>query len=401
MADTEDFAALLGEYERKHAGQAASMPRAGEHVHGTIVSMDTEQAIVDLGAKFEGVIDLAELADGEGQISAQAGDAVDAVVLSADEASGTLVLGSGGGRRPHGEAELERAYESHLPVEGRVTGLTKGGVEVQLGGVRAFCPISQLDIRYVEDPQELVGQHLSFRITRYQGGRRLNIVVSRRALLEEEQQARAEETRARLEVGAVLQGTVTALKDYGAFVDIGGVEGMVHVSELSFGRVGHPQEVLKVGQSVEVAVLRIEQAKNPRQPARVALSLRALARDPWEDVGGRFPAGSRVAGIVTRVQAFGAFVELAPGIEGMVHISELSAGRRIGHPREVLASGDAVEATVLGVDRAKRRISLSLDLSRQGKAADLSAPLTESGPEKPLGSFGELLRQTLSKRKPD
>ncbi len=403
MSEHEDFASLLGQFEREHAGPAKAAPKAGDRVTGRVLSIGPERAFVDLGAKSEGVIEITDLTDADGHVTVAVGDSVDAVVLSRDDQSGTLLLGRGAGHRFHDSAELEQAFRSQLPVEGLVTGVTRGGVEVQVAGQRAFCPASQIDNRFVEDLQSFVGQRLTFRITRYQGGKRSNVVVSRRVLLEEEQKAKAEEMRARLEVGAVLRGTVTSIKDYGAFVDLGGVEGMVHVSELAHGRVTHPQDVLTVGQPVDVQVLRIEKTGNPKHPDRIALSIRALAADPWQEAVERFPAGARVRGTVTRVQPFGAFVELAPGIEGLVHISELGAGRRITHPHEVVNPGDAVEATVLGVDPAKRRISLSLDASRKVEAADVEAlaratqkPKASEG----VGSFGELLRETLNRAKP-
>jgi small subunit ribosomal protein S1 len=406
MTDTESFEALLGQFEREHARPAKPVPEAGERVRGTVISVGPERAFVDLGGKSEGVIDTAELKDSEGRVSVSPGDTLEAVVIRKDEEAGTLVLGTGSGRRFHDSAELEHAYRHQLPVEGLVTGVTRGGVEAQVAGVRAFCPASQVDTRYIEDLQVFVGQRLSFRITRYQGGKRPNLVLSRRALLEEEQKARTEELRARLEPGAVLRGTVTALKDYGAFIDLGGVEGMVHVSELAYGRVTHPQDLLTVGQPVEVAVLRVEKTNNPKHPDRIALSIRALASDPWREATESFPAGTRVKGTVTRLQPFGAFVELAPGIEGLVHISELGAGRRITHPHEVVNPGDTVEATVLGVDTARRRISLSLDTSRQVDAGEVEfrARAAESRAEKKaetgIGSFGELLRASLDKAKP-
>jgi len=401
MTDTEDFAALLGQFERAHAGPVKPAPQVGDRVRGRILSIGPERAFVDLGAKSEGVIEVAELTDAEGRLSVGVGDAVDAVVVSRDDQAGTLLLGRGTGRRFHDSAELEHAFRSQLPVEGLVTGVTKGGIEVQIAGQRAFCPASQVDNRYVEDLQTFVGQRLTFRITRYQGGKRTNLVVSRRVLLEEEQKARAEEMRARLEVGAVLQGTVTALKDYGAFVDLGGLEGMVHVSELAYGRVTHPQDVLAVGQPVEVAVLRVEKTSDPKHPDRIALSIRALAGDPWQDVDQRFPVGMRVKGAVTRLQPFGAFVELAPGVEGLVHVSELGAGRRVTHPHEVVNPGDQVEATVLSIDVAKRRIGLSLDAARQVDPVELEAhaPATHREPEATIGSLGERLREALSKAK--
>jgi small subunit ribosomal protein S1 len=399
MPGDNDFEALLGEFEREHAGPARAAPRVGDRVRGRVLSIGPERAFVDLGGKSEGVIDVAELSDAEGHLRVGVGDPVEAVVVSEDEQSGTLVLGTGAGQRFHDTAELESAFQHQLPVEGLVTGITKGGVVVQVAGQRAFCPASQVSNRFVEDLEGLVGQRLAFRITRFQGGRHVNLVLSRRALLEEEEQARAAETRARLEVGAVLHGTVTSLKDYGAFVDLGGVEGMVHVSQIAYGRVTRPQDVLTVGQPVDVQVLRIEQTGNPKQPERIALSIRALADDPWQVVEDRFPAGSRVQGTVTRLQPFGAFVEITPGIEGLVHVSELGAGRRVTHPHEVLNPGDRVDATVLAVDKARRRVSLSLDASRAVEAVEVAsrAPATEKSPEERIGSFGELLRETLSK----
>jgi small subunit ribosomal protein S1 len=402
MPENEDFATLFGQYEQDHATTAKRAPRPGDRVRGRILSLGAERAFVELGGKSEGVIDVAELAGADGRVALGVGDPVEAVVLSQDEQTGTLVLGSGAGRRIHDTAELERAFQNELPVEGLVTGVTKGGVEVQVAGVRAFCPVSQLDLRYVEDPAGYVGQRLSFRITRFQGGRHVNLVVSRRVLLEEEQKARAEATRARIEVGAVLQGVVTSLKEYGAFVDLGGVEGMIHVGELGYARVKHPQEVLSVGQPVEVAVLRIERTDNPRHPERIALSIRVLAADPWQDAERRFPPGTRVKGTVTRLQPFGAFVELAPGIEGLVHISELASERRVSHPHEVVNPGDTVEAVVLGLEPARRRISLSLDTARHGAdaQAEVQAYAARQPADKSVGSFGELLRETLSRAKP-
>ena len=400
MANTEDFETLLGQFERTHADAKKGEPQVGDRVHGAIVSIGPDRAYVSIGAKSEGVIELGELTDEQGELTVSVGDPIQSVVTGKDETTGMLLLGSHHGRRMHGSAELEQAYENQLPVEGQVTGITKGGLEIQIAGVRAFCPASQVDLRYVEDLESFVGQRLSFRITKYQGGRHIDLVVSRRALLEQEQQARAEQTRAQLEVGAVLSGTVTSLQDYGAFVDLGGVEGMIHVSELAFSRVKHPSELLSVGQELEVAVLRIEKTDNPRHPEKIALSLRALAKDPWQDAEERFPIGSRVKGTVTRLQPFGAFVELAEGMEGLIHISELGAGRRVSHPHEVINTGDTVEATVLSVDIDKRRIGLSLDTTRHPGTNAPADVLTEyKAPSQSLGTLGDLLRESMAKQK--
>lgn len=400
MKDNEDFAALLGEFEKERAGAGRRDPKVGDKVRGKIVSIQGESLFIDLGAKTEGVADIEEFADADGNLTVNIGDSVESVVSGRDEDSGTLLLGTRHARRLHGSEGLRQAFEQKLPVEGHISGTTKGGIEVEMSGVRAFCPASQVSNRYVEEMESLVGQRLAFRITKFEVGRHTNLVVSRRALLEEEERARAVETRARLEVGAVLQGTVTALKEFGAFVDLGGVQGMVHISELAFGHVRHPKEVLTVGQQIEVSVLRIEQSDNPKHPEKIALSLRALEKDPWQEAQQKFPAGAQVQGIVTRIQPFGAFVELSPGIDGLVHISELGAGRRVNHPQEVVKVGDRVNATVLGVDTEKRRISLSLDAARQSDAA-AAADITASygKPKQSLGTLGDLLKESMKKKK--
>lgn len=404
MPTTESFEDLLKQFDRAHPGAHQGEPKVGDRVRGTLVSIGEDYAFVDLGGKTEGRMEIAALRTAEGELTAAVGDSVEAAVTGKDPDTGTLLLGSQHGHKYHGLEEVRQAYSQGLPVQGQVTGAVKGGLEVQIAGLRGFCPASQADIRFVEDLTELVGQRLDFRITKLEGGRRPNLVVSRRALLEEEQRLRAEATRAQLKEGAVLTGTVTSLKDYGAFVDIGGLEGMVHVSELAFGRVAHPSELLRVGQPVEVAVLRIEPAQGGRQAEKIALSIRALARDPWSDADQRFPVGTRVAGTVSRLQPFGAFVELEAGIDGLVHISELGAGRRLNHPSEVLKVGDRVEATVLGVDLERRRISLTLDEEKgSGAPAETEVPVLAQdrgpGQGETLGSFGALLKESLDKRR--
>jgi len=396
MTDHEDFQALLGQFERQHSGKAQRPPQVGDLVHGTVASIGREHVYVNLGTKSDAVIDIQDVTDTDGNLTVKVGDPVDMAISAIDAGSGTLLLGSRHGRRVHGAAGLEQAFAQHLPVEGHVTGVIKGGVEVEIAGVRAFCPASQLSLQFVEDLSGYVGQRLTFRITKYEGGRHPNLVVSRRELLEEERKARAAELRAKIVPGAVLPGTVTSLQPYGAFVDLGGVEGMVHVSELAFARVHHPSDLLQVGQQVEVSVLRVDQTDNPKRPEKIALSLRALTKNPWTDADRQFPVGTTVKGRVTRVQPFGAFIELAPGLEGMVHISELGAGRRVAHPSEVLKAGDEVEATVLSVDREKRRIALSLDAERQGTGGAGPQPADYAKPSQGMGTLGDLLRQTMA-----
>jgi small subunit ribosomal protein S1 len=283
-----------------------------------------------------------------------------------------------------------------IPVDGTVTEVVKGGLSVDVAGVRGFVPASQIDNRFVEDLTGYVGQKLTFRITRYEPGPRGNLVLSRRALLEEEQAKRAEVTRKNLVPGAVLRGTVTRLQPFGAFVDLGGIEGMVHISELGYARVEKPEDVLAVGQEVQVVVLKLENVtdKKGRPQERIALSLKALASDPWTEATSTLAEGTRLKGIVTRLQPFGAFVEIAPGVEGLVHISELGAGRRINHPKEVVQVGQPVEAVVLSIDPQARRLSLSMAASGDGTAEDFAA-VTKSQAVSPakLGTFADLFNK--------
>ncbi|KAA6187418.1 S1 RNA-binding domain-containing protein [Thiohalocapsa marina] len=402
MTDDNDFEALLRELEKTEQAMAAALPKVGEQVKGTIISVGSEQVFVDLGGKAEASMDVEHLRGDDGTLSLQAGDELSGIVTSVDVETGAVILGTRQGKQLHGSAELESAYRQGLSVEGHITGTTKGGLEVQIAGHRAFCPASQADIRFVEDLSTLVGERCAFRITRFEGGRRLNLVVSRRAPLEQEQAARAAEVRAQLQEGAVLSGTVTGMKEFGAFIDLGGVEGMVHVSELALGRVRHPEEVLQIGQQVEVVVLRVEQTGNPKRPEKIALSIRALAKDPWSDVAARYPVGTRVAGRVTRTQPFGAFVELEPGVEGMVHISELGAGRRVDHPDEVVSTGQSVQATVLAVEPERRRIGLSLDpdsapVDAAAFAAGPSAARQDDAAGPGRGTFGDLLQAQIGR----
>jgi small subunit ribosomal protein S1 len=288
-------------------------------------------------------------------------------------------------------------------VEGTVSGVIKGGFEVQVAGVRAFCPVSQIDAQFVEEPQVFVGQRLTFRITRYDSERgRPNLVLSRRILLEEENAQRAAELRSRLREGAVLRGVVTAVKDYGAFVDLGGITGMLHVSELGFSRVSHPSDVLHVGQEVEVLVMRIEKTRDAKRPEKISLSIKSLSRDPWDDVERVFLPRTRTRGRVVRIQPFGAFVELAPGVEGLVHVSELggaSAGGERVIPRQAVSQGQEVEVTILEVDRDKRRIALSIRAAVQADLdAEERANIAEHAPRsQTLGTLGELLKDRLKR----
>ena len=388
----DDFAALLAEYETQWRG-----PRVGDVIVGRVVSVGSDSVFVDLGGKSEGVLELDQVTDADGNIVVAPGDQVEARVVDLGGRTGCVTLRRSLGRGAEGRGELQQAFDHQIPVEGLVSATNKGGFEVQIAGVRAFCPISQVDSKFVENPDDWVGRKLQFRITKFEGGKRPNIIVSRRALLEEEAAVNAEALRARLAVGKVLGGTVSSLKDYGAFVDLGGLEGMLHISEIGHTRVSHPSDVLSVGQRIEVQVIKIEKTGDPKRPEKIGLSLKSMEKDPWQDASERFVAGASTVGTVVRIESFGAFVEVAPGVEGLVHISEIAVGRRINHPREVLEVGAQVEVSVLGVEQDQRRMSLSVAaVSRQQTEAEERENIEKHAPRSEgLGTFADLLKDKL------
>lgn len=393
--DDDDFASMFAQTERDAPrGKAARRPQPGDVVKGVITSVGKDAVFVDIGGKAEGVLDRDQVADDDGSLRVKVGDTVEARV--AGERGGSLVLRVKLGRGAEAKAELVQAFELGIPVEGKVTGAIKGGLEVDVAGVRGFCPASQADARYVADLTTLIGSTLEFRVTRYEHG---NLVLSRRALLEEENARKAAELKGRLEVGAVLRGKVVGFKPFGAFVDLGGIEGMLHVSQLGYGRVEKPEDILSLGQEVDVQVLKIEEQGEGKK-ARIALSLKTLQADPWVEATRDLPIGGRVKGEITRLESFGAFVQLAPGVEGLVHISELGAGRRLMHPKEVVSPGQAVEVTILSIDPDKRRLSLSMaEAARAQEQAELIEARAAVPPApKKLGTFADLFAKKPSKK---
>jgi small subunit ribosomal protein S1 len=399
-APEEDFAAMLAASEAAARGRPRRARLAiGDTVRGKVVSIGPEVTVVELAGGGEGTLETLELRDERGEFIVAPGETIEARVVALGEREGFVSLrrGTAGGR---GRTALAEAATTGLPVEGLITGVNKGGLEVDVGGVRGFCPISQLEVRPVSDPAAYVGQRLEFRVTRYEEDRRgTNLVLSRRALLEEEARGRAAETLGKLVVGAVLPGVVTALKDFGAFVDVGGIEGLLPASEISFSRGTRPADVLSVGQPVTVKVARLEKRDDPKRPLQVSFSMKALDRDPWTEVAATLRPGSVTSGKVVRLEAFGAFVELAPGVEGLLHISELSTKRPVRHAREAVKSGDTLTVTVLAVDEEGRRISLALGersegIDEEGRAAAARA----SGASGRLGTLGDLLKGKLPPR---
>lgn len=374
--EKETFAELYEASTKHEGGVARRMPRVGEKVTGTIFQLGAETAFATLTSKHEAMIDLDELKDEEGILRFGVGDTVEAYVIEAG-AKGIYLSKS----LPKGMATLEmlaNARSTGIPVDGLVLAVNKGGLEVAIGDVRAFCPVSQIDVHFVEKPEHLVGEKHKFKVIEVRGKK---VVVSRRALMEEEQKARAIETRKSLAEGKVVKGKITHLRDFGAFVDLGGIEGLIPVSEISHVRIARPSEVLKTGDEVEVEVLRIE-AANPTSPdkakhkERITLSMRARQEDPWKLAVAELKEGDRLQGKVVRLQPFGAFVELRPGVDGLIHISALS-DRRIAHPKDVVKVGQEVPVVIERIDPAEKKIGLRLV---REEAEEQAAPEKEAAP---------------------
>ena len=389
--EEESFADMF-ERSQKDVGRLAP----GSKVEATVLKITKDWVFLDTGRKGEGVLDIKELTDAEGNVSVKAGDKVTAWFISSrnNEMRFTTRIGSGSGAAA-GNAQLEEAYASGIPVDGVVEKEVKGGFEVKVAGSRAFCPFSQMALRRIDDSAAYIGKHISFKIAEYgENGR--NIVLSHRALLEEELQQQKEALKETLKVGDRVKGTVTSLRDFGAFVSVGAIEGLLPISEVAWARVKDVSEVLSVGQEVEVVVKGIDWDKD-----RISFSLKDTLADPWEEAATAFPEGSYQHGKVARLTPFGAFVTLASGVDGLIHISKLGGGKRIQHPKEVLSEGQEVEVKVEGIDREQKRISLALaSVSRaeQEQTESMEAfRKTAAEAPKGMGTLGDLLKAKLNK----
>jgi len=348
--NNDEFAKMLAASE--HAEPSEAKP--GDKLTGKIILIDGPDAFIDCGLRNELPMSVQELKDADGEMKFQVGDEITAYAQKApDGLKLTLAINL----REAGHEALTAAYAAGTPVKGKVGSTNKGGFSVDLDGTRAFCPFSQIDVRRADDPDVFVGQTYQFKILELSEDGR-NIVVSRRALLQADRESQANATRESLTLGDNLEGVITRLVPFGAFVDIGGIEGLVHISQISHQRVGDPSDVLKEGQTVQVKVLEIQNLGLGRSE-RISLSIKALATDPWPETASSMVPGQDVSGRVTRLVDFGVFVELEPGVEGLIHISEL-ANRRVIHPREVLNEDDEINIRILDVDLDRRRISLSL-----------------------------------------
>jgi small subunit ribosomal protein S1 len=362
--------------------------KEGEVVHGTVVRVDKDEVLVDIGYKSEGVIPVAELSirrsiNPADEVSL--GDEIDALVLTKEDAEGRLILSKKRARFEMAWKRIETAAESGEPVTGRVIEVVKGGLILDLG-VRGFLPASLVDIRRVQDLDEFLGQDLRAKVIELNRSRN-NVVLSRRAVLEEERKEQRQQILDRLQPGDVVEGQISNIVDFGAFVDLDGMDGLIHISELSWSHVNHPSELLEIGQTVKVKVLDID-----RERQRISLGLKQTQSDPWQQVVEQYSEGDVAEGKVTKVVTFGAFVEILPGVEGLVHISEL-AQHHVENPREVVAQGQQVRVQILEIDGERRRLSLSmkrvegdqpegapnLDLS-EDVFSEMAAPVA-SGPE--------------------
>ncbi len=351
-AGMDDFAAALESFDREQAAEAAAMQSDEHVVTGTVIKITDKHVVVDVGLKSEGLIPLEQVLDHTGQPKLKAGDTVE-VVVEREEAEGGYLVSYEKALRHKVWDTIEKAANEKTPVMGTVLGRVKGGLTVDVG-IKAFLPGSQLEIRPVRNLDAYIGQQIEVRIIKL-NKKRGNVVVSRKEILEEEQTHKRTLTLDHLEEGAILTGTVKNLTDYGAFVDLGGIDGLLHITDMSWGRLTHPRDLVNVGDEIQVKVLKFD-----REKQRVSLGFKQLTPDPWLDAVERYPVGARVRGRVLSVTDYGAFVELEQGIEGLVHVSEMTWSKRMKHPSKMVKPGDEAETTILAVNPSDRRISLGM-----------------------------------------
>jgi len=327
--------------------------KEGEVCKGTVLSVDADNVQVDVGFKSEGLVPTWEFMDDDGTVLVKVGDIVDVLVEEGEDEEGRIVLSKEKADRLKIWDEISRAYEADEAVEGVIISRVKGGLSVDIG-VKAFLPGSQVDLRPVRNLESLLGQRLQFKVIKF-NKRRGNIVLSRRALLEKERKKLRETTLQTLQVGQIVDGVIKNITDYGGFIDLGGIDGLLHVTDMSWGRINHPSELFQVGDEIKVKVLKFDP-----ETERVSLGLKQLQPDPWIDAGMRYPIGKRLQGKVVSLTDYGAFVELEPGVEGLIHVSEMSWTKRVKHPSKVVSIGDLVESVVLDVHEGDRKISLGM-----------------------------------------
>lgn len=344
-----DFGAILEQFE-----QEQTLFSTGELVTGKVVGVSERGILVDFGYKSEGIVATEEFTSPEGEITIKAGDELEVVIRSMDSGDNPPILSHLDALRRKSWTEIEDAYKEGNPIIGRVVEKTKGGLKVDIGGVEAFLPGSQVDSRPIRNLDPYIGQDIETKVIKF-SRKRNNIVLSRKILTDEVVNAQKAETLSQIEEGYVVEGKVKSLTEYGAFVDLGGIDGLLHVTDMSWGRLQNPNQLFKVNDSVQVKVLKLDRTKD-----KVSLGYKQLLPDPWSTVGEVYPIGSKLKGKVSSVTDYGAFIELEPGVEGLVHVSEMSWSKRTKHPKNLVNPGDEVEVQVLGIDTRDRRISLGM-----------------------------------------
>jgi small subunit ribosomal protein S1 len=349
--EVEDFAAMFEASIQGRSGEGVL--QEGEIVKGTIVQLTKDYAVVDVGYKSEGQIPINEFTNPKGEVSIKVGDPVDVLLEARENDSGMVVLSKEKADKMRIWDEISAACERDEIVKGIIVGRVKGGLSVDIG-VKAFLPGSQVDIRPVRNLDQYIAKEYEFKVIKF-NKKRGNIVLSRRVLLEKQREELKKETLKKLKEGAVLQGVVKNLTDYGAFIDLGGIDGLLHITDMSWGRIGHPSEVFNVGDEVRVVVLKFD-----GQTERVSLGLKQIQEDPWHRADEKYPIGTRVAGKVVSLTEYGAFIEIEQGVEGLVHVSEMSWTKRVKHPSKLINVGDKCEAVVLDIDPKAKRIALGM-----------------------------------------
>ena len=343
-----DFGALLDQFEQEQAAF-----QEGEVVRGKVIGVSERGVVIDFGYKSEGIVNQAEFTE-NGQLTVKPGDEVDVLVKSMETSEGFPVLSRADAVRMKAWDELEKAYAEGTPIKGRVTERIKGGLRVDIDGIAAFLPGSQVDIRPVRNLDTLRNQEIEAKVIKL-NRKRSNVVLSRKAVLEEQNEGKKGQTLNQIEEDIIVEGQIKNLTDYGAFVDLGGIDGLLHVTDMSWGRLQNPAELFKVGDNVQVKVLKFDKDRE-----RVSLGYKQLLPDPWASIDERYPIGKRLNGKVASVADYGAFIELEAGVEGLVHVSEMSWSKRIKHPSKLVNVGDVVDVEVLSIDQKARRISLGM-----------------------------------------
>ncbi len=344
--ETEDFQTLYEESLRT--------VEEGQIVKGTVIDITPDHVTIDVGYKCEGQIPIQEFLKRDKKINVKIGDRIDVLLERKESEEGLLILSKEKADKVNVWREISRSCREGEVIEGEIVSKVKGGLSVDIGGIFAFLPGSQIDLKPIRNLDSLMGKRLKFKVIKF-NRKRNNIVLSRRILLEEERKLLREGTLKSIQEGAIVEGTVKSLTDYGAFIDLGGMDGLLHITDIAWGRIGHPSEKLSVGERIKVKVLHFD-----REKEKVSLGLKQALPDPWDSVPERYPVGSRVKGKVVNVTDYGVFVELEEGIEGLVHISELTWSKKMKHPSKIVHIGDTVEVMVLDCDPAKRRISLGM-----------------------------------------